>query len=137
MRVYNLSGRRDNKYKARIKILVHETGIEKLSALVDAEFERLKDGNLSLPSDDIRAIESYFKAPELMPRPEGQDALLAEISDDPVFAAWVERNTNSHKNEDYTSLTISLKTIGAAPGDASSSPPNGYYGGFGRKIQSG
>lgn len=120
LRVYNLSGRRDNKYKARIKILVHETGTEKLTEMVEAEFDRLKDGNLTLPSEDIRAIETYFKAPNLQARPEGSAALLSEIADNAAFAAWVERNTNPHQNADYTSLTISLKTIGAAPGDASS-----------------
>src|SRR3989337_2565393 len=71
MRVYNLYGRRDNKYKARIKILVHETGVEKLSAEIEAEFNELKNSELKLPDADIQAITSYFAPPDLHPRAEG------------------------------------------------------------------
>jgi sulfite reductase (NADPH) hemoprotein beta-component len=69
MRVYNLHGRRDNKYKARIKILVHETGVEQLSAEIEAEWAHLKDGELKLPDADIAAINAYFAPPALeLPR---------------------------------------------------------------------
>jgi sulfite reductase (NADPH) hemoprotein beta-component len=67
MRVYNLHGRRDNKYKARIKILVHETGVEQLSAEIEAEWAHLKDGELKLPDADIAAINAYFAPPALEP----------------------------------------------------------------------
>jgi sulfite reductase beta subunit-like hemoprotein len=67
VRVYNLHGRRDNKFKARIKILVHETGTEELTKQIEAEFAALRDGELKLPDKDIRAIETYFAPPPLTP----------------------------------------------------------------------
>ena len=81
MRVYNLHGRRDNKYKARIKILVHETGVEKLSAEIEAEWAHLKDGELKLPEADIAAINAYFAPRELAAtRPRlGRAARLEEV----------------------------------------------------------
>ena len=77
MRVYNLYGRRDNKYKARIKILVHETGAEEFARQVEAEWEALKDSELKLPEADIRAIDAYFAPPALVARPEGDEAVTA------------------------------------------------------------
>src|SRR5690606_12050206 len=77
VRVYNLYGRRDNKYKARIKILVHETGIESLVQEIDAEWEQIRFGDLKLPQSDIDAIENYFRLPDLPPRPEGWGILAA------------------------------------------------------------
>ena len=80
LRVYNLYGRRDNKYKARIKILVHETGAEEFARQVEAEWDALRDGELKLPEADIRAIDAYFAPPALVPRPEGDEALrLARV----------------------------------------------------------
>jgi sulfite reductase (NADPH) hemoprotein beta-component len=119
MRVYNLHGRRDNKYKARIKILVHETGLEELRAEIEAEWQKLKDSELKLPDGDIRAIERYFAPPELPLRPEGLLALASQKQSDPSFRAWVDQNVASHKNPDYGIVTVSLKPIGEAPGDAS------------------
>ena len=118
LRVYNLHGRRDNKYKARIKILVHETGTEELTGWVEKEFEALKDGELKLPEADIRAIETYFAPPALNVRPEGE-AVVKEVQlDDRGFAAWLRRNVTTHRHPDYAAVTISLKAIGEAPGDA-------------------
>jgi sulfite reductase beta subunit-like hemoprotein len=71
LRVYNLHGRRDNKYKARIKILVHETGTEELASWVEAEWQALQDSELKLPDGDVAAIKAYFAPPELPARPEG------------------------------------------------------------------
>ncbi len=119
LRVYNLNGRRDNKYKARIKILVHETGLEELSRQIEAEFEMLKEGELKLPDADIRAIDAYFAPPAMPPRPEGTVVLAAARGGDRGFALWLDRNVSEHKNPDYASVTISLKAIGAVPGDAS------------------
>ncbi|HMB47610.1 MAG TPA: nitrite/sulfite reductase [Afifellaceae bacterium] len=119
MRVYNLHGRRDNKYKARIKILVHETGVDKLSREIDAEWEALKESDLKLPEGDIRAIERYFALPDLAERPDGLFALAVEKQKDPAFKAWVNQNVAAHKIADYGIVTISLKPIGEAPGDAS------------------
>jgi len=119
MRVYNLYGRRDNKYKARIKILVHETGLEELRGAIETEWQALKNSDLKLPDTDIRAIERYFALPELPPRPEGLFALATEKRKDPAFRAWVNRNVVQHKISDYAVVTVSLKPIGEAPGDAS------------------
>ena len=119
LRVYNLEGRRDNKYKARIKILVHEMGTEELRAAVEAEFANLKGQELTLPEADIRAIESYFAMPALPERAEGHGLLAAQRKADEGFAAWVQQNTIAHKNPDYRAITISLKPIGGIPGDAS------------------
>jgi sulfite reductase (NADPH) hemoprotein beta-component len=118
VRVYNLHGRRDNKYKARIKILVHETGTEELTRQFDAEFANLKDSVLKLPDADIRAIESYFAMPDLPARAEGWEALAKAKKADAGFAAWVSQNVQPHKNPDYGMVTISLKPIGGTPGDA-------------------
>jgi sulfite reductase (NADPH) hemoprotein beta-component len=119
MRVYNLYGRRDNKYKARIKILVHETGIEQLASDIEAEWQALKDTDLKLPEDDIRAIDRYFAPPELSARPDGLFALAMHKQADPAFRDWVNQNVARHKNADYGIVTISLKPIGEVPGDAS------------------
>ena len=118
LRVYNLNGRRDNKYKARIKILVHETGTEELTGWVEKEFEALKDSELKLPEADIRAIETYFAPPALNVRPEGEAVVKEAQLDDRGFAAWLRRNVTTHRHPDYAAVTISLKAIGEAPGDA-------------------
>ncbi|WP_394689467.1 nitrite/sulfite reductase [Hoeflea sp.] len=119
MRVYNLHGRRDNKYKARIKILVHETGVEQLSAEIEAEWEHLKDGELKLPEADIAAINAYFAPPALTDRAEGWGELAEWKKSDPSFAEWVGRSVTPHRHPDYAMVTISLKPIGGIPGDAS------------------
>jgi len=119
VRVYNLHGRRDNKYKARIKILVHETGVEELTREIDAEWEDIRHGELKLPQRDIDAIESYFRMPKLPQRPEGWEILAVTQKADAEFASWVARNVTPHKHPDYAVVTISLKPIGGIPGDAS------------------
>ena len=118
MRVYNLHGRRDNKYKARIKILVHETGTEEFARQVEAEWQALKDGALTLPEGDIRAIESYFAPPALVARPEGDEAIKLARLDSRSFGEWLDQNVVTHKHPDYAAVTISLKGIGEVPGDA-------------------
>ncbi|MGF6171822.1 nitrite/sulfite reductase [Ensifer sp. 4252] len=118
MRVYNLHGRRDNKYKARIKILVHETGAEELSRQVEVEFAALKDTELKLPETDIQAISTYFAPPALEPRAEGWESLARWKKTDPEFSRWVHQNVQPHKHPDYGMVTISLKPIGGIPGDA-------------------
>lgn len=119
VRVYNLHGRRDNKYKARIKILVHETGVEELTRQVEAEFAEIRDSELKLPEADIRAIETYFAPPALAARADGWDALARAQKADAAFAAWVRHNVQEHRHPDYAMVTISLKPIGGTPGDAS------------------
>lgn len=119
MRVYNLHGRRDNKYKARIKILVHESGAEQLAQQIEAEWETLKDGNLRLPEADVQAIRAWFQPPALAARPEGDEAVrLARLESD-SFGQWLDRNVTTHRHPDYAAVTISLKGIGEVPGDAS------------------
>ncbi len=118
MRVYNLHGRRDNKYKARIKILVHETGAEELARQVEAEFAQLKNGELKLPDADIAAITSYFAMPSLKERPEGWESVARWKKADAEFTRWVDQNVQPHKHPDYGMVTVSLKPIGGIPGDA-------------------
>ena len=118
MRVYNLHGRRDNKYKARIKILVHETGAEELARQVEEEFAHLKGTELKLPDADIQAITAYFAAPALVDRPEGWAQLASWKKADPAFARWAQQNVQPHKHPDYGMVTVSLKPIGGIPGDA-------------------
>ncbi|WP_174801034.1 nitrite/sulfite reductase [Martelella limonii] len=113
LRVYNLNGRRDNKYKARIKILVHETGLEELKAQIEQEFDALKDGALRLPAADVEAIRAYFAPPELPARERDRFDTA-----DAGYINWLTRNTVAHKRDDYASITISLKPIGGIPGDA-------------------
>ncbi|MCC0031674.1 MAG: nitrite/sulfite reductase [Brucellaceae bacterium] len=121
LRVYNLHGRRDNKYKARIKILVHETGAEEFARQVEAEWQALKDGELTLPQADIDAISAYFAPPSLPDRAEGVVAEIAAKQQDKGFAGWLRRNVTPHRHPDYGIVTISLKGIGEVPGDASAS----------------
>ncbi|MER8573608.1 nitrite/sulfite reductase [Mesorhizobium sp. M1338] len=121
LRVYNLYGRRDNKYKARIKILVHETGVEEITRQVEAEWQELKDAELKLPEADIRAIEAYFAPPELAERPEGDQAVKLARLDSKGFSEWLDQNVVTHRHPDYAAVTISLKGIGEVPGDASDS----------------
>ncbi|MBB4120507.1 nitrite/sulfite reductase [Martelella radicis] len=113
LRVYNLNGRRDNKYKARIKILVHETGLEELKTDIEREFEALKNGELTLPDGDIEAIRRYFALPELPERERDRFDTA-----DSGYLDWLTRNTAAHSRDDYAMVTISLKPIGGIPGDA-------------------
>lgn len=119
VRVYNLHGRRDNKYKARIKILVHETGVEEVTRQVEAEFAQIRESELKLPEGDIRAIETYFAPPALPDRADGWEALARAKKADGAFAAWAAQNVQPHRHPDYGMVTISLKPIGGTPGDAS------------------
>lgn len=118
MRVYNLSGRRDNKYKARIKILVHETGEAEFARQVEAEWAELKTSELKLPDADLQSIASYFAPPELQDRAEGWATIAQHKKADDGFAAWVRQNVTPHRHPDYGVVTISLKPIGGVPGDA-------------------
>ncbi|MDQ2703693.1 MAG: nitrite/sulfite reductase [Pseudomonadota bacterium] len=121
IRVYNLHGRRDNKWKARIKILVHETGAEEFARQVEAEWEALQDSELKLPQADIDAINAYFAPPALPDRPEGDEAVRHARLDSKHFADWLDQNVTTHRHPDYAAVTISLKNIGETPGDISDS----------------
>jgi sulfite reductase (NADPH) hemoprotein beta-component len=120
LRIYNLFGRRDNKYKARIKILMHEEGLESVRAQVEDEFARIRDGVLNLPASDIDRIKAFFALPDLATKPAASDIEARSIASDPAFAKWVETNVTPHKVPGYASVTISLKPIGGIAGDATS-----------------
>ncbi|SOH92242.1 sulfite reductase (NADPH) hemoprotein beta-component [Monaibacterium marinum] len=112
MQVYNLHGRRDNKYKARIKILVHEESLETMQARVGEVFDRIRD-DFVVPQDLIDHIESGFQQPAY------KQADIAPVFDGPL-RSFIDTNTTAHKNPDYAIVTISLKGIGETPGDATS-----------------
>jgi len=118
VRVYNRYGRRDNKFKARIKILVHETGIDRIREEVEAEYAEIKGGQLTLPQEELDRITAYFKAPNFELVNVTQLDVPREKAADPAYGEWLERNLHTHKQPGYASVTISLKPIGGAPGDA-------------------
>jgi sulfite reductase (NADPH) hemoprotein beta-component len=118
LRVYNRFGRRDNKYKARIKILVHEEGIESIREQVEAEFAAVKGGVLTLPQEELDRITAYFAPPEYERLNATRIDVAREKILDPVYGRWLENNIFSHRQPGYASVTISLKPIGGAPGDA-------------------
>ena len=115
LRVYNRYGRRDNKYKARIKILVHELGKEEYTRQVEEEFAHMKQLGLNPPVEELARITQYFQDP-----PFDQQASNDIDLSDPDFALWVDQNTSRHKQPGYAIATISLKPRGGIPGDASS-----------------
>ncbi|MEX2250055.1 MAG: nitrite/sulfite reductase [Parvibaculum sp.] len=121
MRVYNMYGRRDNIYKARIKILVHEIGAEEMKRQVDAEFAEIrKTGALHLPAEEVARIQAYFAPPAYETLPDESTELNKAVVADPDFANWVKSNVATHKVPGYAIVNISLKPIGGTPGDCSS-----------------
>ena len=119
LRVYNLEGRRDNKYKARIKILVHEKGADTIRDLVEADFAEKRDAGLTLPQSEIDRIIAYFAMPEMAPRPARSEMFEARKASDPAFGLFAARNVFPHKVAGHGIVTISLKPIAGIPGDAS------------------
>ena len=117
LRVYNMLGRRDNLYKARIKILVNSVGQEEFTRLVEDEWQLLKDGPLELPAEEITRINAYFAPPDYETL-DGPDAdILLKQSEVPDFGHWVSANVADHKVPGYAIANISLKPIGGIPGD--------------------
>ena len=114
LRVYNRHGRRDNKYKARIKILVHELGKDEYTRQVEAEFVHLLAQNIEPPLAELERIKAQFADPAF-------EAAASDTLDrsDPDFALWVDNNCLTHKRPGYIAVTISLKPVGGIPGDAS------------------
>ena len=113
LRVYNRHGRRDNKYKARSKILVHEMGAEEYTRQVEAEYAHLLEEGVEPPFAELERIRTYFEDPLFEAgAPEEVDR------SDPDFAVWVDRNTVAHKEAGYVSAVVSLKPVGGIPGDA-------------------
>jgi len=118
MRVYNRYGRRDNKYKARIKILVSEMGTEAFTKEVEAEYAAQRaHEKIDLPQEEIDRINAYFALPDFK---TNVDAVAYEAAKaaDASFAIWCEHNLSAHKVDGYASVTISLKPVGGFAGDA-------------------
>ncbi|HEX7742938.1 MAG TPA: nitrite/sulfite reductase [Sphingobium sp.] len=114
LRVYNRYGRRDNKYKARIKILVHELGVEEYKRQVEEEYTHMKQLGLNPPTEELDRIRPFFANPAY------EQGLGDEIDrSDPAFALWVDRQVAAHKQPGYAIVNISLKPAGGIPGDAS------------------
>lgn len=120
LRVYNRYGRRDNKYKARIKILVTETGIEEFTKMVEAEYATLEPLDIAVSPEEVARITSYFAGPEFEKLPEHNDAYKAKLISDKDFALWADNNLADHKASGYTIVNISLKPLDLAPGDITS-----------------
>ena len=118
LRVYNMEGRRDNLFKARIKILVHELGVERFRAKVEAEFEASRGDDLDLDPAEEARIASYFAAPAYENLSDDVPEIDAARAADPVFADWMDRNVAAHRRPGYAIVTLSLKPVGMAPGDA-------------------
>ena len=118
MRVYNQHGRRDNIYKARIKILVKALGIEEFSRQVDAEWADLKDGPSTLTDAEIARVAAYFAPPAYADLPAQDSSFEQHKIDHPAFAKWVGRNVKPHKVAGYAIVLLSLKKTGVPPGDA-------------------
>ena len=118
LRIYNQLGRRDNLYKARIKILVSSTGVEEFTKLVEDEWSQIKDGNLTLPEDEYRRILEYFTPPAYETATGASESFETHKTWNLDFARWCKTNVANHKRAGFAILTISLKPIGGAPGDA-------------------
>ncbi len=116
LRVYNLLGRRDNKYKARIKILVKAIGIEPFKAMVESEWQRIRQTGLQLHTREIDQMKSHFRWPPLV---DGLASSNVEsgLTGNPLFSQWIKQNTTAHKKPGYRTVYLSLKAPGIPPGD--------------------
>ncbi|KZD07406.1 nitrite/sulfite reductase [Oceanibaculum pacificum] len=120
LRVYNELGRRDNIYKARIKILVNEMKPKAFIAMVEEEFARVPRDTYGLDPAIVEAIRQHFAPPPLADLPARSDRFETDYAEDRAFACWVDGNTAAHRANGYRIVNISLKPIGGIPGDASS-----------------
>ena len=117
LRVYNLNGRRDNKYKARIKILVNALGVDVFGAMVEAEWQLIKGQELRLPEAEIERVKGFFKAPDYLSAMHASRDLNDTFAEHPQFAAWYKQNTRDHKQTGYRIIIVALKNQLQAPGD--------------------
>jgi sulfite reductase (NADPH) hemoprotein beta-component len=118
LRVYNQYGRRDNIYKARIKILVHELGAEKFAAEVENEWQAIKDGALALDPATVTDVAARFTYPDYERLEDNPPVLARARKEDHAFAAWLDNSVFNHKQAGHAIVTLSLKPTGAPPGDA-------------------
>ncbi len=119
LRVYNQNGRRDNKYKARIKILVKAMGVDAFREAVEQEWALVKDGPTTLTEAEIMRAKSFFTEPAYLVVDDAvaRAGLADKCGADPIFANWVKRNTVDHRVSGYRIVNLSLKATGFAPGD--------------------
>ena len=120
MRVYNEYGRRDNKYKARIKILVKALGVEEFTRQVEHEWRDLQDCPSTITVDELNRVASYFEPPVYEHLPDADLLLAEQRHDNKGFSSWMNRNVRPHKKQGYAIVTLSLKKTGVPPGDATS-----------------
>lgn len=122
LRVYNLHGRRDNKFKARIKILVKDLGLEAFRREVEEDWEATRDTAIELDQREVERVRAHFAPPDYIPSGERFEVLLNQrLRGDRVYARWLENNVRQHKQPGYVCVALSLKQPGVAPGDVSDS----------------
>ena len=117
LRIYNLNGRRDNKYKARIKILVKALGVEAFAKLVDEEWQHLKDGPGTLTPEELERIKGHFTLANYDTLANDEAAFIKQLADNKAFSNWYNRNVSEHKIPGYAIVTLTLKKLGTPPGD--------------------
>ncbi|MCW5772105.1 MAG: nitrite/sulfite reductase [Rhodospirillaceae bacterium] len=124
LRVYNAYGRRDNLYKSRIKILVHEVGAAELARRVEEEWAQIRDGALDVPAEVVAGIAEHFKPPAFEPQPALAREVEALAAADPAFARWLAANVAPHREPGHAIVALSLKPEGKPPGDATAAQMN-------------
>ncbi|VUD47319.1 Sulfite reductase [ferredoxin] [Thalassocella blandensis] len=119
LRIYNLHGRRDNKYKARIKILVKAMGVEEFTSRVEKEWERICDSQMLLTDKEINRAKSFFTRPQYEELNEAEESqlLIGLAEKEKGFKDWLQHNVSSHKVDGYRAVTLSFKATGIPPGD--------------------
>jgi len=120
LRIYNLNGRRDNKYRARIKILVRESGINTIRSKVEAEWQLIKD-KLELSAERITAMQAQFTSPAYLNNADNDTSYAEQLASNIAFNAWIKHNTKDHKIAGYRIVYISLKSPESPPGDCTES----------------
>jgi len=121
LRIYNMQGRRDNAYKARIKILVNALGVDEFRRQVDEEWQQIKDNGLELYDENIERIKGFFQPPAYEDLSDGDDRLTEKLNGNPLFATWYKHNTSDHKQAGYRVAYVSLKAPTTPAGDATDS----------------
>ncbi len=119
MRVYNKYGNRENKFKARIKILVKALGVERYRELTNQEFAELQGGPMTLTGEELDRIHQHFTVPDYSDEPEMPEELEKALEDNRQFNRWYRTNVRDHKVTGYSAVTLTLKKTGRVPGDIS------------------
>ncbi len=120
LHVYNQLGRRDNKYKARIKILVRAMGVDAFREKVEEKFAQIKDGPMTVPDEEFERMKTFFTSPDyaVLDEDAAEQLLSSQRAESKAFANWLDRNVADHRQAGYAAVTLSLKPTGIAPGDA-------------------